>query len=288
MLRILMPAIIEPDLATGAGRALLEERYWSLRRQVPIVYLLGLVNLSAMEIAATGRLSVGLNLPTFIATCGLIRAWHWFGRGSGHEASHATMIRRMRQTVWFAAAVCLAVCARCLYLLQVGDAAAHMAVMLFGGLTAIGVAYGLTALPAAGRIPLLLIIGPISAAALFSHDRHFSGAAFGLVAVAVLTLRLLSSHSRHFTDVIRSRYAIEEEQELVEHARQQAVVAATTDFLTGLPNRRAFVTAIDSALDEKGEIFALAILDLNRFKRSTTRSGTGLAIACSKRSRRGW
>ena len=47
------------DLNSRSGRALIEEHYWSVRRQTPIVYLLGLVNLSAMEIAATGTLTVG-------------------------------------------------------------------------------------------------------------------------------------------------------------------------------------------------------------------------------------
>src|SRR4051812_45200336 len=153
---------LRADLSTRSGRAIVEERYWSLRRQTPIVYLLGVVNLSAMEIAATGRLSIGANVPTFIAGCGLIRMWHWYGSARGKVPSHDQMLRRLHQTVWFAAMVCVAVCARCLYLLSVGDAASHMAVMLFGGLTAIGVAYGLTALPIAGWIPLLLIIGPIS------------------------------------------------------------------------------------------------------------------------------
>ena len=48
-------------LGPGADAALIEERYWSRRRQVPVIYLLGFINLSAMELAATGRLSLGLN-----------------------------------------------------------------------------------------------------------------------------------------------------------------------------------------------------------------------------------
>ena len=254
------------DLSTRSGRAMVEENYWSLRRQTPIVYLLGIVNVSAMEIAATGALSIGLNVPTFIAACGAVRMWHWFGSSRGSTPSHELMARRLRQTVWFAAAICIAVCVRCLYLLQVGDAASHMAVMLFGGLTAIGVAYGLTALPIAGWIPLVLIIGPMSVAALLSNDRRFAGAAFGLVTVAALTLRLLAAHSRHFSRVVRSRSVIARDQELVEHARQEAIVAATTDFLTGLPNRRALVAALDTAESEGIAPFALAILDLDRFK----------------------
>jgi diguanylate cyclase (GGDEF)-like protein len=265
-LRGLLRDFIDIDLSTAPTRAVIEERYWSLRRQVPIIYLLGFVNLSAMELATTGSLAIGFNLPTFIASCGLLRLTHWFGHG--RQITHETMVRRLRQTVWFAAAVCASVCIRCLYLLQVGDSASHMAVILFGGLTAIGVAYGLTALPTAARIPLALIIVPISAAALFSRDLQFAGAAFGLVVVAGLTMRLLNTHSRHFTDLILSRSTIAHEQQKVEHAHQEAIVAATTDFLTGLPNRRAFVAALEAAAnqDSRARPFAVAILDLDRFK----------------------
>lgn len=266
MLTRLMKIYLGVDDSTASGRALIEERYSSLRQQVPIIYLLALVNLSAMEVAANRTLSIGLNLPTFILVCGLIRLRDWFGKGSGKHATYPAMVKRMAETVVFAAAVCLVVCARCLYLLQVGDTASHMAVILFGGLTAIGVAYGLTALPAAGRIPLLLIIGPISIVAARSGERQFMGAAFGLVVVAMLTLRLLSSHSSHFTSVVHSRSLIAGEQQRAEHAHHEAMVAATTDFLTGLPNRRAFVSALDVATKERPGHFSLAILDLDRFK----------------------
>ena len=261
-----MRKIIEPDIATAAGRALIEERFWSLRRQVPIIYLLGFVNLSGLELSATGRLSVGLNLPTFIALCAIIRLAQWFTIKT--SVPHRVMIRRMRETVWFASLVCGAVCFRCVQLLRTGDSSSHMSVMLFGGLTAIGVAYGLTALPIAGLIPLVLIILPISTMAIFSNDIHFVWGAFGLVVVSGLTMRLLIVHSRHLTALIRSRSMIVREQKVAEQAHQEAVVAATTDFLTGLPNRRAFVAALEAKFQNgvRCSGFAVAILDLDRFK----------------------
>jgi len=275
MIDRLMQRFVASDLTTAAGRALVEERYWSLRRQVPIVYLLGFVNLAGMELATGGRLSPGLNLPSFIVLCAVVRIVNWFVGGKG--TTHEEMVRRMRQTVWFASLVCLAVCARCIYLFGVGDTSSHMAVMLFGGLTAIGVSYGLTALPAAGRIPLVLIIVPISIVALMSHDPLFTWAAFGLVAVAAITMRLLTQHSRHFTDVIHSRAMIVLQQERAEHAHLEAIVAATTDFLTSLPNRRAFMTALEAEAIEskKSGSFAVAVLDLDRFKAVNDTLGHG-------------
>src|SRR5579875_2973634 len=102
MLSRIINRYIGVDLATEAGRALVEERYWSLRRQVPVVFFLGFVNISAMELAVSGRLSVGPNLPTFIAVCWILRVTQWFGRNSGRNADHAEMVKRMRQTVFFA------------------------------------------------------------------------------------------------------------------------------------------------------------------------------------------
>ena len=264
--RFTLGRFVDPDLASASGRAIVEERYASLRRQVPIVYLLGFVNLAGMEMATSGKLAPGANLPTFIALCGLMRLVQWYG--SSGKPSHEEMVRRMGQTVFFAAIVCLAVCARCIHLLRTGDDASHMAVMLFGGLTAIGVSYGLTALPAAGRIPLLLIIVPVSVTASVSGDAQFAWAAFGLVVVSALTMRLLEMHNRHLTDLIKSRSMIAHQQILAECAHQEAIVAATTDFLTGLPNRRAFVAAIETAIaaEPVGSPFALGLLDLNRFK----------------------
>jgi len=266
MFQKLIERLVGADLGASSGRAIVEERYASLRRQVPIVYLLGFVNLSGMELATGGRLAVGFNLPTFVAGCAALRLVQWY-YGTG-KVGHREMVRRLAQTVLFAAIVCAAVCYRCLHLLSVGDDASHMAVMLFGGLTALGVSYGLTALPLAGRIPLVLIIVPLAGMAILSGDAQFASGAFGLVVVAALTMRLLSSHNRHLTDLIRSRSLIKHQQLLTECAHREAVVAATTDFLTNLPNRRAFVTAIDATIRERDaeSHFALGLLDLNRFK----------------------
>ena len=266
MLHEVAERLVGADLATDSGRAIVEERYALLRQQVPIVYLLGFVNLTGMELATGGTLAVGLNLPTFVGACGALRLMQWYRRSE--SVSHRKMVMRLTGTVLFAAIVCAAVCLRCLHLLSVGNDASNMAVMLFGGLTAIGVSYGLTALPLASRIPLVLIIVPLVAVALASGDPQFASAAFGLVVVAALTMRLLALHNRHLTDLIRSRSLIKHQQLLTECAHQEALVAATTDFLTGLPNRRAFVAAIERAVQDTStkRHFVVGLLDLNRFK----------------------
>ena len=283
MLHRLMLRLTGADFS--ASKAVIEERYASLRKQVPIVYLLGFVNLAGLELATRGRISPGVNLPSFIALCGLIRMWQWFRVGS--DVTQEVMIRRMRQTVWFATLVCGVVCFHCLQLLGTGDTASRMAVMLFGGLTAIGVAYGLTALPGAGIIPLLLIIIPISIVALVSDDVHIIWAALGLVTVSGLTIRLLLTHSRHLTALINSRSLIAHEQDVANQAHREAMIAATTDFLTGLLNRRAFVSALEDMVKDQDGAFAIALLDLDRFKITNDTFGhaTGDELLCEVAAR---
>lgn len=254
------------EVETPTGRALVEERYAALRRQIPIIYLLVAVNLFGLQVAAGGRLEFGLNVPSAIAICALVRIIQWLR--PHEEVSHRVMLLRMRQTILLAMAICGFVFLWCFLLMRSEDAEANMAVILFGALTAIGAAYGLSPLPAAARVPLLVLALPLAALSILSKDPHFLGAALSISVVALLLLRLLNVNNAHFRGVVESRSIIARQQELAESARQEAIVAATTDFLTGLPNRRAFVAALDSAIaaNSKSTHFAVGILDLDRFK----------------------
>lgn len=263
------------EIDTPTGRAIVEERYATLRRQIPVIYLLALVNLAGLEIASGESLSIGLNLHTLIAACAVFRIAQW--RIATKAIDHATMLRRMNQTGALTVAICLIVGVRCIYMLQVAHTESSIAVMLFGGFTAIGAAYGLSCHPVASRLPLLLLALPLAALAPLSKDWQSSGASMSLAVVGVLVLRLLSVHNFQFTELIRSRAMIEHGQQVAERARQEALVAATTDFLTGLPNRRAFVAALEAQLAERTEsdCFAAAVVDLDRFKSINDTFGHG-------------
>ncbi len=253
------------EIASHTGRAIVEERYTTLRRQIPIVYLLAIINFFGLQIATSGKLYLGLNLPTLLLVCGVARTLQWFR--PTRAVTHANMLKRLRQTAGLSVLLCLLLSANCIYLLRTQDSSGQMAVMLFGGLTAIGVAYGLSAVPAAARVPLVVLALPLAGMALFSNDPQFVGAAVSLAVVALLILHLLSVHNSHFVGLIISRSTITREQELTEQAREEAIAAATTDFLTGLPNRRAFMEAFEAEIElGKPDCCAVAIIDLDRFK----------------------
>ena len=265
------------EIESAHGRALVEERYMALRRQVPIIYLLATVNLCGLQLTTGEALNFGWNLPTLLVVCAIVRSIQWLR--SSREIEPSAMLRQLQQTFWLAVLLCGSVSIWSLHLLEIVDPGSRTAVILFGGLTAVGVAYGLSALPIAACVPLIVLALPLAAAASMSRDPHLIGAALSLAVMAVLILRLLSLHGGQFVNVVRSRETVSRQQELAERARQEAVLAATTDFLTQLPNRRAFIGALEAAIGSGGgeQAFAVAVLDLDRFKvvNDTFGHGTG-------------
>lgn len=266
MLDWLGASVDREDISTSAGRALVEERYFALRRQVPIIYLLAVVNLAGLQISTSERLVIGFNPPTLLISLAIVRSIQWLR--THDKIPHEVMQRRMRQTSWLATVLCVAVCVWCFHLLDTAKDNTHMAVVLFGGLTAIGVAYGLSALPRAACVPLLVLALPLAGVSFLSSNPQFVGASLSLAVVALLILRLLAVHNGQFEALVRSRSMISNERRQTEQARQKASSAAKTDFLTGLPNRRAFVEALSAAVEEsaKGGAFVVAVIDLDHFK----------------------
>jgi diguanylate cyclase (GGDEF)-like protein len=254
------------EIDTPAGRALVEERYSNLRRQIPIVYVLASVNLFSLQVVSGGHLQLGFNPPTAMALCAAIRTLQWMRPES--TITHRLMLRRMNQTIWLALIICAVVFGWC-FQIRDHSPGSQMGVLLFGALTAIGVSYGLSSLPAAARLPLLVLALPLAAVTVVASDPQFIGAALSLSFVALLLLRVLDVNNAHFTAVIESRSIVAIQQQLAESARKEAIIAATTDFLTGLPNRRAFVAALEAQFEAAapdGRGFAVGILDLDRFK----------------------
>ena len=76
---------------------------------------------------------------------------------------------------------------------------------------------------------------------------------------------------------------------LLSRADQFAHLAgiATTDALTGLPNRRAWDARIERAILDQEQV-AIAIFDLDNFKRSTTPTAISPATRCSARPPPAW
>ena len=251
------------EIDTPMGRALVEERYAALRRQVPILYVLATTNVLALQITTKGSISLGFEVTTIMLACAIARTWLWLRSTS--DPDHRLMISRIRQACGFNALMCALLAWWCWHLLGTAPSDTHMAIFLLGGFTAVGIAFGLSVVPPAAYLTLLLLGVPLALIGLQSPNPKYVGAAVSLGVVMFLVVQLIARQSAQFTTIVRSRWAIGQQQELAETARQEAITAATTDFLTGLHNRRAFVAAVADCA-ASGQPFAVAVTDVDRFK----------------------
>lgn len=252
------------EVVSCIGRATVEERYATLRKQIPMIYLLAFINISGLEFGIFNKLSFGINMPTAFLICALFRVSQWFH--VSEQISCEKKLRVLRQANVAAIIVCTTVCIWCIHILAVSDPSQRMAVLLFGGFTAVGVSYGLSSSPYSSRLPLFLLAFPLVLTGLWSHDPKLLAATLSLAIVTALIMRMLSVQNRQFSDLINSRSAVLEQQSAAETAQHHALFEATTDYLTGLRNRRAFISAIQLEIAGPSNQFAVAILDLDRFK----------------------
>ncbi|MDB5720787.1 MAG: diguanylate cyclase protein [Alphaproteobacteria bacterium] len=263
------------EARSEAGRALLEERYRALSRQIPLLYAIGLANIAGLYLATKGAFGSFYNPITPLVLLLIVRLVHWL-RARREMLAPERILIELRKTFFYALAFCVGFCGWALYQLSEDNPANHDLVILFGSLAAVGCAYGVSAYLAAARLPILLLGLPLATRLIFSPDPGHIGMGVSLSLILLLILHLLRIHDEGFSRLIESRTGIAAERERARRAERVAKVekakakrTADTDPLTGLANRRAFLRHLArraAALSRSGDGLALAILDLDGFK----------------------
>jgi len=263
------------EAETPVGRALLEERYLVLQRQIPLLYTVALANCLGLSLASGGMIVEIFSPTTILLMVVLVRLVYWVGARK-RVLPPERILRELQKTWIFALLVSFCFSVWALSLIQ-GSSTDHDGhVVMFGTVAAIGCAYGLSSFPAAARLPLLVLGMPLSVRLLVSGDASHIGMGVSTGLVIVLILQLLQFHNRSFCQLVESRSQIAAERERARRAEKQAKaekmkarLIADTDPLTGLANRRAFLRALGrraAALQKSGASFALAVVDLDGFK----------------------
>lgn len=264
------------DAGSPVGRALLQERYASLQRQVPLLYAIALTSFFGLHLA-TGSFSLSsvthpANLVILVV---VVRLVYW--RRSRRQELEPEQIRReLTRTFLLAGLITILLASWGIHLWNHGDMHWRHHVVLFGALAAVGCSYGLSSFPSAARLPLLFLALPLSVQLILSPVASDIGVGFSMGLVTLLTLRLINLQNRKFRQLVESRCEIAVERERARRAEDLALsekakvkVVADTDPLTGLANRRAFLAALEAESErarETGGVFALALVDLDGFK----------------------
>ena len=250
---------------------LIEERIAALKPRLIWLYLLISVYLVGVEISlrATG-IQTWNAVP--IAVILVTRLTYWIrNRKTDFRGEHA---RTALRHVAFGA---FGVGFGYLFLMSAGknqaDAATWQMLLMSGAVCGIAAAQTLSAFPAGARIILIVLGLPTAIAAmLFTTNLIATMVASNLALCAGASLYLLTIQDQSFRRHILLRFRGDADRVRAERAertalteRAQARAAAESDFLTGLPNRRAFLAAIGER-KRSGQPDTLMILDLDGFK----------------------
>ena len=263
------------EVESRAGRALLEERYRALQRQIPLLYLVALTNFLGLELATGGRIFSLYSPSTLLVGLVCLRLVYWL-RARDRRLAPEKILVQLRRTWVYALVFSAGFCAWSLHLLQFGPGGDDDYIIFFGSFAAVGCAYGITSYPAAARLPLVFLGLPLAVRLILFRDATHIGLGISLAMVVLLIVRLIGMHDRGFRELVESRTDIADERErarlaerLAKAEKAKAKKIADTDPLTGLANRRAFMrhlTRRAAALSRTRSGFALAMVDLDDFK----------------------
>ncbi|HEX8366115.1 MAG TPA: EAL domain-containing protein [Allosphingosinicella sp.] len=263
------------EAATPFGRSLLEVRYRALQRQIPLLYVIALGNFIGLHLAVEAtefdRVSHPVNLIMLIV---VVRLAYWMRTRSRSLPPDRILIELIK--TWLLAAVFSAsFCYWAIQLFAIGDPAQQNYIVLFASLAAIGCAYGLSSFPSAARLPLLLFALPLATFLVLSGRTGHIAVGISLGLITLLIGRLLEIHNSGYTELVRSRSEVEAERERAQKAEATALAekarvreVADTDPLTGLANRRAFLSLLEAivAVEGRDRAVTLAMVDLDGFK----------------------
>lgn len=254
--------------AIGSSPELAAAQYRALRKQVPLMYALMIVDAAFLATATFHEVPLLLSIaaPISLALMAAARALMWLRR-PGAPPEPENIRRYLRGTVIVAAVLSAAFGGWGFVLMNFATASQVFAIALYIFVGAIGCCYCLQALPAAARLVLLLGAAPVTARLLLSNDWYLFGIGVNFILVAALIAKMLSSYHDGYIDMLNSRSEMLVEQARAQSAERRAQQLAYEDVLTDLPNRRALsenLAGLRFLAPERA--VALLVLDLDHFK----------------------
>jgi diguanylate cyclase (GGDEF)-like protein len=244
----------QPDIALA--------QFAELRRQIPLLYALLIVNACAVAYTHYGLAPNGLIAPilALVLIC-CVRLVTWLRRRAV-TADARSAIAQLRQTIVLAGIIAVAYITWSLCLDGYGGPYEQGHVALFIAITVVGCIFCLMHLPQAALLVTVIVTVPYLIYYLSMGNTVFFAIAVNIFLVTAVMLQVLFNSYRGFTTLVRSRAEMRRLSD--ENAR-----LAHTDSLTALPNRRYFFARMASQIATStaaGSCFAVGVLDLDRFK----------------------
>ena len=246
---------------TAPDVALLVEQFRSLSSLIPIMYLVLVSNSIFLEfVTAPHPWDIrSYRVSTTLMLIGVARILLW--RHSRTRARSIDGIRaQLRTTMVTAFGIAAGFTAWSVIVLDRVEASQRPFVAFFTALSTITCAACLTAFPPAAYVLIGAGTVPIAVALLSSGSPALVAAGTNLLIIAALMVGLVRRQFQQLRWMVAAHGETREE-------KRRAAELAFSDPLTGLPNRRAFLDALEQ-LDTAASVqdVAVAMLDLDGFK----------------------
>lgn len=208
-----------------------------LQPQILSLYALILINACALAFthyyAAPTWLTLGVP-GVFLPVC-VVRSIHWW-RLRPQDASQTQAVRDLRRTSVVTVLLSIGFVGWAVMLDAYGDAYQQAHVAVFVAITVIACIFCLTQLPAAAFLVTAIVMGVFLLHYIGSGNNIFVAIAINIAFVTVVMVRILARNFLAFVQLVESQ---EETQRLIDENERLAY----SDSLTGLPNRRFFLSA---------------------------------------------
>ncbi|WFU75484.1 EAL domain-containing protein [Bradyrhizobium sp. CB2312] len=218
------------------GRSLLVEQFCVLRKQVPVLYAVLLVDSISVGLVLPTTVSPWLRfaLPTALLAVCLVRLIQWL-RLSGADFTPEEAFRQLARTRLVAVLLNAGFVLWILALFGVVDPELRAPVALLVFMGCVGTAYCLGSFPPASLLTMLIAGAPIATVLLISGDGMMISLGINLLLLLVLLGRMINTNFRSFVQLVQTHGRLAEEGERAKAAEQTATAFAER-FDTALNN----------------------------------------------------
>ncbi|CAD5200433.1 putative bifunctional diguanylate cyclase/phosphodiesterase [Pseudomonas sp. FEN] len=242
---------------------LLRAQYRALSRQLPLMYLVLLLNMWALVFThlPSAPLWLTLHIPLVMTVVCVLRACMWL-RSARRLPDDTQILASLRRTNQLVPVIAGAFTCWSLALYPYGDAYSQSQVAFFMGITVIVCIFCMMHLRPAALTATLVVNVAFVVFFASTHNPAFIATAVNVLLVSLAMLIILQHHYHDFTRLVNV-------QAQTERLGNENLRLANQDSLTGLPNRRQFFTTLESAMNlaiAEQKRLAVGILDLDGFK----------------------
>jgi len=242
---------------------LLNAQYVALSRQLPVMYVILLVNTLALAFThlylAPRWLAV--YLPVLLTGVGSLRAMLWW-RKRGVAAHPDAILQTLTRTNRLAVFLAFGFTAWALALYPYGDAYAKSHIAFYMAITVIACIFCMMHLRSAALITTGVVNMAFIGFFVSTGTYVYMAMAVNVLLVSAAMIWILHDHYKDFTRLVN----IQAHTEKLSADNERL---ANQDSLTGLPNRRQFFALLEDHLasaSEQRSRFAVGLIDLDGFK----------------------